>query len=104
MNRIRKSNFHYLSIFPKISSNPFERRAQRKENLEAAAGFEGGGVVDHLENEGAAAAHLDLADVEAEPKDGFEERVLAVGLATQGHDFRDRQLLPEGHAVTCRRL
>jgi hypothetical protein len=104
MNRIRKSNFHYLSIFPKISSNPFERMAQRKENLEAAAGFEGGGVVDHLENEGAAAAHLDLADVEAGPKEGFEERILAVGLATQGHNLRDRQLLPERHAVTWRRL
>jgi hypothetical protein len=45
--------------------------AQRKENLEAAAGFEGGGVVDHLENEGAAAAHLDLADVEAGPQGGL---------------------------------
>jgi hypothetical protein len=40
--------------------------------------------VDHLENEGAAGAHLDLADFEAEPREGFEERALAVGLATQG--------------------
>lgn len=53
--------------------------------------------MDHLENKGAAGAHLDLADVEAEPKEGFEERALAIGLATQGHDLWDRQLLPEGH-------
>jgi hypothetical protein len=43
--------------------------------------------VDHLENEGEAGAHLDLADIEAEPKKGFEERTLAVGLAT--HRERD---------------
>jgi hypothetical protein len=30
------------------------------------------------------------------PKEGFEERALAVGLATQGHNICDRQLLPEG--------
>ena len=45
--------------------------------------------MDHLENEGAAGAHLDLADIEAEPKDGFEERALAVGLATERERERD---------------
>ena len=37
-------------------------------HLESASGLEGGWVVDHLEDERTAGAHLDLADVEAEAK------------------------------------
>lgn len=40
---------------------------REKEDLKAAAGVGGGGVVDHLENEGSASPHLDFTDVEAEP-------------------------------------
>lgn len=50
--------------------------------MEAAVGFEGKEVVDSLENEGAAGAHLNLVDIEVEPEDGFNERALSVGLAT----------------------
>lgn len=58
-------------------------------HLEAAARFESGGVVKHLEDEGAASAHLDLADIEAEAEEGFEEGALSVRLATNGDDFGD---------------
>ena len=40
---------------------------REKEDLKAAAGVGGGGVVDHLENEGSAGPHLDFTDVEPEP-------------------------------------
>lgn len=52
--------------------------------------------MNHLQDEGAASSHLDLPDVEAETKQRLEERALTIGLAAQGDDFRDRELLPEG--------
>lgn len=65
--------------------------------LEAAAGIEGGGVVNHLEDEGPSSAHLDLADVEAEAEEGFQEGALAVGLPAEGDDLGDGERLAEGH-------
>jgi hypothetical protein len=53
--------------------------------------------VDHLEDEGAAGAHLDLPDVEAEAEEGLQERALAVRLAPYRHYLRNRELLPERH-------
>lgn len=49
--------------------------------------------MDHLKDERAASSHLDLADVEPEPYEGFKKRALAVELLTEGHDLRDRELL-----------
>lgn len=70
-------------------------------DLEAAARLQGGGIVNHLQDEGAASSHLDLPDVEAKTKQGLKERALPIGLAAQGDDLRDRELLPE---CDCRRL
>ena len=53
--------------------------------------------MDHLEDKGAASADLDLADVEAEAEKGLKEGALAVGLAAEGHDLRDGELLAERH-------
>lgn len=53
--------------------------------------------MDHLENEGAASAHLDLPDVEAEAEERLQEGALPVGLPSHRHYLRDRQLLPERH-------
>lgn len=64
-------------------------------DLEAAARLQGGGIVNHLQDEGAASSHLDLPDVEAKAKQGLKERALPIGLAAQGDDLRDRELLPE---------
>lgn len=66
-------------------------------DLEAASRFESGSIVDHLQYEGSASAHLDLTDVETEPEERFEEGALPVGLAPDRHDLRDRQRLAEGH-------
>lgn len=62
-------------------------------NLEAAARFESGGIVKHLENKRAASAHLNLTDIEAKAKECFEEGTLAVGLASNCNDFRDGESL-----------
>ncbi|POO03199.1 hypothetical protein TorRG33x02_012600 [Trema orientale] len=74
-------------------------RTQKAEEryLKAAARLKSGGIVDHLENEGATSAHLDLADIESEAEEGFEEGALAVGLATERDDLRNRKLLAEGN-------
>lgn len=53
--------------------------------------------MDHLENERSASAHLDFADIEAKAEECFEERALAVRLASEGDDLRDWELLSEGH-------
>lgn len=53
--------------------------------------------MDHLENERSTSAHLDLADIESKPQEGFQEGALAVRLAAEGDDFGDRELLAEGH-------
>ena len=53
--------------------------------------------MNHLEDEGPAGAHLDFPDVETESQQRFHQGALPVRLATQGHDLRDRQLLPERH-------
>lgn len=71
-------------------------RRLRWENLESAAGVGSGGIVDHLEDEGAAGAHLDLPDVESEAEEGFKEGALAIGLAADGDDFWNGELLSEG--------
>lgn len=75
--------------------NPNLKRL-RWEDLESAAGIESGGIVDHLEDEWAACAHLDLPDVESEAEEGFEEGALAIGLAADGDDFWNGELLSEG--------
>lgn len=56
--------FCFVIFSPGKISNESERE---KEDLKAAAGVGGGGVVDHLENEGSAGPHLDFTDVEPEP-------------------------------------
>jgi hypothetical protein len=53
--------------------------------------------VDHLEDEGAAGAHLDLADVEAEAEEGLQEGALPIRLTANRHDLRDGKLLSERH-------
>ena len=53
--------------------------------------------MNHLENERAARAHLDLTDVKPEAEERFQERTLAVGLSAEGDDLRNRKLLAEGH-------
>ena len=53
--------------------------------------------MDHLEDEGAASAHLHLADVEAEAEKRLEERALPVRLTSNRHDLRDGELLAERH-------
>lgn len=53
--------------------------------------------MEHLEDKGAASAHLDLADIEAEPEEGFEEGAFAIGLATDGDDLRDWECFAEGY-------
>ena len=53
--------------------------------------------MDHLKNKGATSAHLDLADVESESEESFEERALAVGLAAEGDNFWDRELFAKGY-------
>ena len=50
-----------------VSLEAKQREREKEEDLKAAAGVGGGGVVDHLENEGSASPHLDFTDVEAEP-------------------------------------
>ena len=53
--------------------------------------------MNHLEDEGPSSAHLDLADVEAEAEEGFQEGALAVGLPAEGDDLGDGERLAEGH-------
>ena len=69
----------------------------KESDLKSASGLEGGGIVDHLKDEGPAGAHLDLTDVESEAEEGLEQGALAVGLPAEGHDLGDRELLAEGH-------
>lgn len=52
--------------------------------------------MNHLQNEGPSSTHLDFTHIEAKPEEGFEERAFSVGLASEGDDFWDRDLLPEG--------
>jgi hypothetical protein len=51
--------------------------------------------MNHLEDQGAAGAHFDLAEIELEAEEGLQEGALPVRLASHRHDLRDRELLPE---------
>ncbi|KAL6969397.1 hypothetical protein U1Q18_029110, partial [Sarracenia purpurea var. burkii] len=42
-------------------------------------------------------AHFNIANVDSEPEKGFEERILPIGLATDGNYLEDRELLAEGN-------
>jgi hypothetical protein len=66
-------------------------------DLEFASRFEGSRVVDHIEDEGAAGAHLDLADIEAEVEELLQEGSLPIRLTTNHHNLWDGKLLSELH-------
>lgn len=80
-----------------INNKDLNEKDREANDLKSAARIEGGGIVNHLEDERAASAHLDLADVEAEAKECFEEGALAVGLSSEDDDLRYRELLAEGN-------
>jgi hypothetical protein len=47
--------------------------------------------VHHLKNERSSCSHLHFSDIEPKPQKSFQKRALTVRLATNGHDFRDRE-------------